>query len=319
MPAFPCDLHTHSSISDGTDRPAALIRAAARAGLSAVALTDHDTHRGNAPGRAAAEAAGLGFVPGVELSAHAAAIRLEPGEHPAPGDKLGTLHILGYGVRENDPALQAIYDDQHAARATRNPEIIDKLRDLGYELTPEEVLAESDRRSNHLAVVGRPHIAQALIRKGYVASVDEAFRTLIGEGQPAYIRRDRLPPKQAIDAIHHAGGVAVMAHPVQLNPRDDHHLLRMIDRLAELGIDGLETHHSDHPPTLVDRLVELARSRGLLTTGGSDYHGTRKPIALGQMGCGIEAFEALRAAIAKRGGDPGAAIHPGCPRPAGGP
>lgn len=303
--AFDCDLHTHSSISDGTDTPQQLVQAVLAAGLRAFALTDHDTNRGNASAQTAAQDAGLGFLPGVELSASAAAVRYTPDETPPGKDKLGTLHILGYGVRDEDPALRAIYDQQRAARATRNPEIIDRLRDLGYELSYADVLAEADRRSNNIAVVGRPHIAQALIRRGYVDSVDEAFRSLIGEGKPAYVRRDRLPPERAIDAIHHAGGVAVVAHPVQLNPRDDDHLRAMIRRLAELGIDGVEIRHADHTPQDTRLLAGLADEHDLLTTGGSDYHGHRKPISLGRTGCTLEQFQRLREAINAHHGNPG--------------
>lgn len=302
---FDCDLHAHSSVSDGTDPPRALVAAAAFAGLRAVALTDHDTHRGNADARDEATRLGLGFLPGVELSADAAALRDAPGDRPDDDARLGTLHLLGYGIRDGDDDLQRIYDAQRAARATRNPEILDKLRGLGYVLTNEEVLAEADRRSNNIAVVGRPHIAQALIRKGYVASVDQAFATLIGEGKPAYARRDTLPPGQAVDAIHHAGGVAILAHPVQLHPRDKDHLAAILRRAVDLGIDGVETRHSDHEPDVVQRLTELADDLGLLTTGGSDYHGDRKAIALGSSGCTLAQFEALAEAIAARGGDPG--------------
>lgn len=303
--AFDCDLHTHSSISDGTDTPQQVVQAVLAAGLRAFALTDHDTNRGNAPAQAAAQAAGLGFLPGVELSANAAAVRYAPDETPPDRDKLGTLHILGYGIRDHDPALQEIYDQQRAARATRNPEIIDRLRDLGYELSYADVLAEADRRSNNIAVVGRPHIAQALIRRGYVDSVDQAFRTLIGEGKPAYVRRDRLPPEQAIDAIHHAGGVAVVAHPVQLNPRDHDHLHAMIRRLVALGIDGIEIRHADHTPQDTRLLTQLADQHNLFTTGGSDYHGHRKPISLGQTGCTLDQLQHLRDTITTRQGNPG--------------
>ncbi|MFW5681952.1 MAG: PHP domain-containing protein [Phycisphaeraceae bacterium] len=305
QPAFDCDLHTHSSISDGTDTPDQLVEAVRAAGVRVFALTDHDTNRGNATAQAAAHDAGLGFLPGVELSASAAAVRYATDETPPVKDKLGTLHILGYGIRDHDPALQNIYDQQRAARATRNPEIIERLRRLGYELSYEDVLAEADRRSNNIAVVGRPHIAQALIRRGYVDSVDQAFRTLIGEGKPAYVRRDRLPPEQAIDAIHHAGGVAIVAHPVQLVPRDTHHLQTMIQRLVALGIDGIEIRHSDHNPEDTHLLTKIADQHNLLTTGGSDYHGHRKPISLGQTGCTLEQLARLRDAITARTGNPG--------------
>lgn len=304
-PAFDCDLHTHSSLSDGTDTPEQLVEAARAAGLRVFALTDHDTNRGNAPTQAAAQSAGLGFLPGVELSASAAAVRYDPDEQPPAKDKLGTLHILGYGVRDHDHALQRIYDEQCAARATRNPEIIQRLRDLGYELSYDDVLAEADRRSSNIAVVGRPHIAQALIRRGYVDCVDEAFRSLIGEGKPAYVRRDRLPPARAIDAIHHAGGVAIVAHPVQLVPRDPDHLRDMIHRLVDLGIDGIETRHSDHTPEDTHAFEQLADHHDRLTTGGSDYHGHRKNITLGQTGCTLDQLARLREAITARQGNPG--------------
>lgn len=285
---MPCDLHTHSTASDGTVAPDQLPREAKAAGLVAFALTDHDTTAGLAACAAACLQIGIDFVPGIEVSA-------DPGPHPEKPAELGsfgTLHILGLFVKHDDPQLARIGQRMKQARDERNPAIVDRLREVGIDITYDDV--EAIAAAQGTAIIGRPHIAQVLIEKGIVADVAEAFEKYLARSGKAYIRRDRLPAADAIEAIHHAGGLAVMAHPIQMGIKDDANLKAFIANLKDLGLDAIETHHSDHPPELVARYEQIASDLRLLTSGGSDYHGSRKPIALGSTTITDEAYHRLR-------------------------
>ena len=284
-----CDLHMHSTASDGTDDPARLPRLVRDAGLQGFSLTDHDTTDGLAACAKAAKRLKIAFIPGIELSANP---DLDAGTDPDSEAPRGTLHILGYGVRHDDDRLTQIKAWLVEARAQRNPRMVERLNELGVRIEYEEVIAEAEG-----GVVGRPHIAQVMVRKGYVKSVHEAFARYIGEGRDAYTRKDRLSAAAAITAIRDAGGVAVLAHPVQLNPPDADALEHLVKRLKDLGLAGIETRHSDHDPGDVERFTRLAERYHLLTTGGSDYHGSRKSIALGATRTPLEVFERLREAI----------------------
>jgi predicted metal-dependent phosphoesterase TrpH len=268
------DLHMHSTASDGTDDPAALARLAREAGLTAIALTDHDTTAGNAVCAAACAAAGVTFIPGIELSAER-------------GKERGAMHILGYFVGES-AMLSEVMADQLQARTSRNPQIIAMLNSLGVDITIDEVQAEAD------GTIGRPHIAAVLVRKGYCRSIQDAFNRYLGYGAAAYVRKDRLPPGRAIEAIHDAGGLAVLAHPIQLKAADEDELEHTIATLAKQGLDGLEVWHSDHRPSDVQHYRRLADRFDLLTTGGSDYHGRRKTIALGSADVPEGVIDAMR-------------------------
>ncbi|MDY6913421.1 MAG: PHP domain-containing protein [Planctomycetota bacterium] len=258
------DLHTHSTASDGSCPPGELMRLADAERLAAVALTDHDTTGGLADARAAAgEFADLRFVAGVEVSA------LSPS---------GTMHIIGLGIDENSPAMRKLLADLLAARNERNPKIIAKLQAMGVAIEMADVLAArpaSDLQPDK--VVSRMHIAEALRRKGCAGSNDEVFERYIGKGAPAYVEKDRLPPPRIIDAIHQAGGLAVLAHPVQLLCTSVGRLERLIADLAACGMDGIEVYHSDHSPEQTRLYLELARRFDLGVTGGSDFHGAAKP------------------------------------------
>ncbi len=281
----------HSTASDGSDPPEALPRLAKQARLAAIALTDHDTTAGLPACAAACAELDIAFAPGIEVSADPFAV-LREREGDAGAHRYGTLHVLGLFVRHDDPMLAEIHRRMSAARNERNPAIVGKLRDLGMKIDYAEV--EELALTLGTQVIGRPHIAQVLIRKGYVKSTQDAFKRYIGQGAPAYVRRDRLDPRHAIEAIHHAGGLAVIAHPVQLKCADDEHLEHYLAQLKKLGLDAVETRHSDHPPELVARYESIAASLGLLTSGGSDYHGSRKGIALGSQRVLMETFERLR-------------------------
>jgi predicted metal-dependent phosphoesterase TrpH len=278
-----CDLHMHSTASDGQDAPETLARLAKKAGLSAIALTDHDTTAGLAAAAAAARRARIRFVPGIELSADP-----QLGS-PHADARRGTLHILGMFIRHDAPSLKAIEARLLEARRQRNPQIVANLNALGVKITYDEVVALAP------GVVGRPHIAQVMVNKGYVKSIHEAFAKYIGEGKPAYARKDRLTAAQAIDAIHDAGGLAMLAHPVQLK-LDADELEHAVATLVKHGLDGIETQHSDHTAAMVEQYRALARQYDLLECGGSDYHGPRKPVELGSQRVAFDVYEALQAA-----------------------
>jgi predicted metal-dependent phosphoesterase TrpH len=263
------DLHCHSTASDGTLAPAAVVALAKERGLSALALTDHDTVNGVAEASAAAAAAGIDFLPGIEISA----------EFPHPG----TLHILGYGVDPASPVLKSLTDTLIGGRDDRNPRIIEKLREHNVAITMAEVEAEanvampsSDGGPPKKKPIGRPHIAAILLRKGYVSSIKQAFDKYLAPGGLAYFDKERLAPHTALQMIRDSGGIAVLAHPIQLRYTNDAQLETVLKDLVDHGLGGIEVLHSDHDEKLTEQYTGLAKRYGLLTTGGSDFHGTNK-------------------------------------------
>ena len=286
-----CDLHMHSTASDGTDAPFALGTLAKAAGLSAIALTDHDTTGGLVAAAQGCAAAGVAFVPGIEVSADPAPVK--PPMQDALAASMGTLHILGLFVQHDDAKLALVSKRMEEARNHRNPAIVAKLNELGVRMGYDEVLALAAKEGT--AIIGRPHIAQVMMNKGYVKSIQDAFQRYIGGRGAAYVRRDRLHPREAIEAIHHAGGMAVLAHPVQLKCQNDDEIEYVFRKLADLGLDGIESRHSDHTPAQVQRFEQFASRMNLATTGGSDYHGTRKSIGLGSQRVPLSVYEKLLA------------------------
>ena len=278
------DLHTHTTASDGSLRPAELVREAKRAGLRAVAITDHDTVDGLAEGLAAGEEVGLEVVPGVEVSAQ-----------PLLD---GHLHLLGLFVDPGQPRFRRWLDGVRAGRDRRNPKIIEKLQSFGISITLEEV-----QRKALGGLVGRPHIAQVLVEKRVTRSLPEAFERYLSRGAVAYVERERAMPGEAIAAIHEAGGLAILAHPHYCGARDTSTLQRFIQELQGLGLDGLEIHY---PTFTVDQEAlfgSLARELGLLGSGGSDFHGAQKPgLELGRghgsLRVPAELLEPLKARVA---------------------
>lgn len=257
------DLHCHSTASDGTLPPRELVRLAKRSNLTALALTDHDTVAGCAEASDEAKILGIDFLCGIEISA----------EFPAPG----TMHILGYGVDPENPALKNLTETLIAGRDNRNPKIVEKLNEMGVAVTMREWDDEAKG-----GVLGRPHLAAILQRKGYVSSIKHAFDKYIGQGAPAYFDKERLTPRQAFERIAASGGVAVLAHPIQLRTENDAELERVVKDLVDLGLRGLEVLHSDHDDAWVEKCTRLAARFGLLKTGGSDFHGSnKKDIELG--------------------------------------
>jgi len=280
------DLHIHTTASDGLYAPSEIVRRAAEAGLTAIAVTDHDTVAGLDEALDAGRRIGLEVLTGTEISA----------EFPN-----GTMHILGYGFDLRHPALIDALQKYRRFRDERNPQILAKLAELGMPIRYEDVLAKAGGES-----VGRPHIAQALLEAGYVASVDQAFQLYLARGCPAYVNRQRVSPEEAIRMIRDAGGVAVLAHAGQLK-RTMQEVRRIVAGLAAAGLDGIEVWHPDHSADDMRALAVLARQLGLAATGGTDYHGhvredVRLGVGRGNLAVGYEAVEAVRARLPARSG-----------------
>ncbi|MEU4682161.1 PHP domain-containing protein [Streptomyces xinghaiensis] len=257
------DLHTHSTASDGTDTPAELVRNAAATGLDVVALTDHDTVRGHAEA-AAALPEGLTLVTGAELSCRTSG---------------GTgLHLLAYLFDPDEPELERERELVRDDRVPRARAMVAKLRDLGVPVTWEQVARIAGDGS-----VGRPHIATALVELGVVGSVPDAFTPdWLADGGRAYAEKHELDPFAAVRLVRAAGGVTVLAHPLAARRGVAHIGEDEIAELAGAGLDGVEVDHMDHDATARARLRALAGDLGLLTTGSSDYHGSRKSCRLGE-------------------------------------
>jgi predicted metal-dependent phosphoesterase TrpH len=240
------DLHTHSTASDGARPPADVVRAAKAVGLTALALTDHDTVDGLSDARAAATQVGIRVIAGVELSG-------------VEGDV--ETHILGLHLSELtelEHRLVALRE----MRRNRAARIVERLNALGLPVTLEAVLAQAAGGS-----VGRPHIARALIAGGWALDFREAFERYLGNGRSAYVPKERLPLAEAIALIHRAGGVAVLAHPGSLGTRE------RVGALAAIGLDGLEVLHPSNSWDDSQRLDALATEFDLVRSGGSDWHG----------------------------------------------
>jgi hypothetical protein len=239
----------------------ALMRMAARLGLSAVALTDHDTVEGLAEARAAAAEARVRLVNGCELSCEVMS---------------ATMHLLVYFLADGPGPLQDRLRGLQASRADRNRQIVGVLQDQGFDVTLDEILAEAGSGS-----VGRPHVAGVLLRKGYVSSIQEAFDLWLAKGRPAYLDRNRLLPVEAIALAHASGAVAVLAHPTSLG-YDGPALEQFVAGLAADGLDGMECEYGRYTLELRTALRAMADRLDLAVTGGSDYHGRYKPdLALG--------------------------------------
>nr|WP_222108496.1 PHP domain-containing protein [Streptomyces cupreus] len=255
------DLHTHSTASDGTDSPAELVRNAAAAGLDVVALTDHDTTRGYAEAIAALPE-GLTLVTGAELSCRIDGI---------------SMHMLAYLFDPEEPALLAERELVRDDRVPRAKGMVAKLNELGVPVTWEQVLRIAGDGS-----VGRPHVATALVELGVVPTVGDAFtQDWLADGGRAFVEKHETDPFEAIRLIKGAGGVAVFAHPAAAK-RGRTVPESAVAELAAAGLDGIEVDHMDHDPDTRARLRGLGKELGLLMTGSSDYHGSRKTCVLGE-------------------------------------
>ncbi|HKQ36416.1 MAG TPA: PHP domain-containing protein [Nitrospiraceae bacterium] len=250
------DLHLHTTHSDGSLSPAEVLQLAHKAGVTALAITDHDIVTGIPEAIATGTELGVEIIPGVEISS-------------CVGNS--ELHILGYCIDWQDSELNRRLTTLREGRHRRNPQIIERLRSLGLDVTYDEVRALAGTDS-----VGRPHIARLLMDKKYVSSAKDAFDRYLAEGRPAYVARELPLPVDAIAWIRAAGGVAVLAHPTWAKVSGEG-LTTLLTALKAEGLGGIEVHYSTHTKRQTTEYLDLAKRLDMLVTGGSDFHGTTKP------------------------------------------
>ena len=261
------DLHIHSTASDGSFTPLEIINLAKKIKLKAISITDHDNIDGAREVFKYCQTADPEFITGVEISC----------EPPPEFKDLGSIHLLGYGFSIYDTNLNAILNKAKKARIQRNPAIIEKLNALGFNLTIEQVEERFGADQT-----GRPHIAELMKEKGYVKSFKEAFDKYLGKGQPAYVNKYKVSCSNAIKAILEAGGIPVIAHPGLLNFNKSNQLEDFIDILITYGLAGMEVYYTGHDDSATSFYKQVADQKGLLATGGSDFHGEfNKGVALG--------------------------------------
>ncbi|MBQ7486115.1 MAG: PHP domain-containing protein [Clostridia bacterium] len=263
------DLHMHSRASDGTLTPSQLMKVAKMAGVQLCALTDHDTCAGFAEADLAAERLGICLIPGIELSCGGAK----------------EIHVLGYGVDPAHPGLMSFRDRRIAERQARAAAMLDALEAAGVPVDREYVYGIASE------FIGRPHIARGLVRAGYVHTVEEAFNRYLLPGKPGYVPRPEVTVREGCELIHAAGGIAVLAHPMELK-YGDMVLSTLVHEWRGQGLDGMEIYHPSTANHKVGRLRSIASQEGLLITGGSDFHGPDvRDIKIGE---GVRRWETAR-------------------------
>ncbi|MDR3623760.1 MAG: PHP domain-containing protein [Chlamydiales bacterium] len=269
---FKADLHCHTTCSDGSMTPKELLYHAKKCGLSALSITDHDTIQAYQEALLVALELNIEMVSGVEFSSHY---------------KNYSVHILGYAFSLDNKEIDAFCSKHHERRNKRNLVILDKLAKRGMSITEDELIINPEMPPHS---VGRPHIAQALLRKGYVRTIREAFNKYIGEGCPCYAEGEYFSAEETIDYIHHSGGLAVIAHPHLIGD------VSVIQALTSMNFDGIEVYYARFSESEVAGWLRLAHSKNWLATGGSDFHGSVKPnIALGSSWAPEETFRVLQA------------------------
>lgn len=270
------DLHMHSTFSDGLLTPAELIDIAAKKQLALISLSDHDCVDGVDEAMKAGAEKGIEVVAGVELSSEF---------------KGRELHILGYGVDHHDADLQEMLEKFRETRYKRGIKIVEKLNALGVDIEPAEVLAKTQG-----GALGRPHVAAVLVDKGVVSRIGEAFDKYIAEGGPAYVPKYKLSPAEAIQHIRAARGVAFVAHPGLFLDN-----MGELNELLSLGFDGIEAFHPSHSSEVSAQFQKVAGERGLLVSGGSDFHGfDGKHQMMGLLDIPYEVWENIKTAIEER-------------------
>ncbi len=272
------DLHIHTTASDGKFSPAEIVRKSANLGLGVIAICDHDTANGLEPAlKETASFPHLRVIPGIEVSTH------------APGNE---VHILGYFIDHTDARLQDILASLRNSRRERAQAMTNKLRGLGVNIDWQRVKQIAGGGS-----IGRPHIAQAMLEKGHIGSIKEAFTRYIGQDGPAYAERHKISPVEAVTLIKKVGGLPVLAHPTTINEPE-----AMVSRLKPAGLVGLEVYYDDYSEDERRRLARLADKHGLIATGGSDYHGLddTAETLLGEADVPQKAAEALFALAGQR-------------------
>ena len=273
------DLHIHTTASDGRFSPVEIVRQSAEHGLIIIAITDHDTIDGIAPALEEAKAfPWLKVIPGVEISTDAAA---------------GEVHVLGYFVDHNSYELQTVLKRLQNSRRDRAQRMIAKLKNLGIHIDWRRVQEIAGNGS-----IGRPHIAQAMLEKGYITSLREAFTKFINRDGPAYVKRERITPAESVQLILRADGLPVLAHPLTFdNPE------MLVIELKTAGLSGIEVYYNSYNVDEINRLVGLANRYNLIATGGSDYHGLdmSNETMMGAVEVPLESAEQLIALAEQRG------------------
>lgn len=290
------DLHIHSTFSDGSIPPAQILEHAVKKGLSAISITDHDTVSGALQALCHGIPATLEFIAGIEISA----------AYPPSFENSGSLHLLGYGIDPAHPELSRMLEKQRSARSGRNPLILEKLNDMGIPADLAAVAAATGKKD-----IARPHIADFLVKNGYATDIDDAFDRFLGRGKPAYVDKVRIPAEDAIHLIRAAGGIAVLAHPMLLSgPLFDENpevlpgkgFESLLDPLVSYGLGGIEAYYPGHTPAQTSFLIETAGKRGLLVTGGTDFHGDINPdiemgTGRGDLAVPYDIFQTLKNAL----------------------
>ena len=272
------DLHVHSTASDGKLIPEAIVRKAAELGLRVISLTDHDSIAGIVPALKAVKAfPGLTFIPGVEISTDLAD---------------GEVHILGYFIDYTDPALEKSLEKFRDSRFGRGRGMVEKLAALGIDIDwarVQEIAGDG--------AIGRPHIARAMLEKGYITTFEEAFDKYIGHGGPAYVEREKMTPEEAVALIVRSKGLPVLAHPFTVKDPE-----AMVRQLKPAGLVGIEAYYKDNTAAETKATLNLAKKYGLIATGGTDYHGIgdSKEVMLGGVEVPMAAAQRLIAAAGKR-------------------
>lgn len=256
------DLHIHSTASDGTLTPIEILALAETLHLGAISITDHDAVDGNRDLMRQGIPCSMGFLTGIEISA------LPPPLFPV----YGSFHILGYGFDIENEALNRTLTTLQEARSKRNPQIIQKLNELGIKIDLNQVKQFSGN-----CQLGRPHIANYLVHEGFVGSIDEAFDKYLGKGKAAYVEKYRIHCREAIKLIIDAGGIPVLAHPYLLKLANGVVFEELVRELKSMGLRGIEIFYPEHPPDSVRFYAQIAREFDLIITGGTDFHGGIKP------------------------------------------
>lgn len=256
------DLHVHTTASDGTMSPRDIVIYAKETGLRAIAITDHDTIEGVEEALEVGRETGLEVVPGIEISV----------------DFHCEMHILGYYIDIKDEGLIKALEVLGLHRQQRNPRIIKRLQQMGLDITFDEVAQEAGGN-----IIGRPHFAAVMQRKGYVETFNQAFERYLAIGKAAYVKKDKIKPKEGIEIITNAGGVAVLAHPKYLEMSHNNGFEKLLEELKGFGLSGMEVFYTSHTPEETGKFSGLAQRHGLLMTGGTDFHGkNRQEVMIGR-------------------------------------
>ena len=262
------DLHIHTTCSDGTLSPESIVEYAAQRGIKVMSITDHDNVSGIDIAKSEAEKHNISLIPGIECTT-----TFETKEK-------GRRHILGYNIDYDSNVIKDYVETCQNDRVNKIKKILSKLKDLDINISFEDV-----KKFSPYGSIGKPHVAQALLEKGYVNSIKEAFDLYLGKGKPAYASGRKVSAKEVIDVILEAGGIPILAHPFQMNFMSQEELFEEIKRLMELGIKGIEVIYPEHSKEQIESLVKFAKDNDLYVTCGSDFHGENKINKLGECIC----------------------------------